>query len=41
MRGTVGAGRHAVFGDGGLLGIGILRDGLLEPRTVIEPDAAT
>jgi len=24
----------------GLLGIGILRDGLLEPRTVIEPDAA-
>jgi tRNA pseudouridine55 synthase len=41
MRGTMGAGRHAVFGDGGLLGIGILRDGLLEPRTVIEPDAAT
>jgi tRNA pseudouridine55 synthase len=41
MRGTGGAGRHAVFGDGGLLGIGILRDGLLEPRTVIEPDAAT
>jgi tRNA pseudouridine55 synthase len=36
MRGTIGAGRHAVFGDGELLGIGILRDGLLEPRTVIE-----
>jgi tRNA pseudouridine55 synthase len=41
MRGTIGAGRHAVFADGGLLGIGILHDGLLEPRTVIEPDAAT
>ena len=32
-----GSGRHAVFGDGELLGIGMLRDGLLEPRTVIEP----
>jgi tRNA pseudouridine55 synthase len=41
MRGATGAGRHAVFGDGGLLGVGILRDGVLEPRTVIEPpDAA-
>jgi tRNA pseudouridine55 synthase len=40
MRGTEGAGRHAVFGDGELLGIGMLRDGLLEPRTVIEPSGA-
>ena len=40
MRGATGAGRHAVFGDGGLLGIGILRDGVLEPRTVIEPPGA-
>jgi tRNA pseudouridine55 synthase len=40
MPGTAGAGRHAVFADGGLLGIGILRDGLLEPRTVIEPSGA-
>ena len=43
--GTAGAGRHAVFADalfaeGGLLGIGMLRDGLLEPRTVIEPSGA-
>jgi tRNA pseudouridine55 synthase len=29
-------GRHLVFGEAGLLGIGLLRDGLLEPRTVIE-----
>jgi tRNA pseudouridine55 synthase len=40
MPGTAGAGRHAVFADGGLLGIGMLRDGLLEPRTVIEPSGA-
>ena len=40
MHGTAGAGRHAVFADGGLLGIGMLRDGLLEPRTVIEPSGA-
>jgi tRNA pseudouridine55 synthase len=40
MRGATGAGRHAVFGAGGLLGIGILRDGVLEPRTVIEPPGA-
>jgi tRNA pseudouridine55 synthase len=40
VRGTAGAGRHAVFGDGELLGIGILRDGLLEPRTVIETTGA-
>ncbi len=40
VRGTAGTGRHAVFGDGALLGIGILRDGLLEPRTVIEPEGA-
>ena len=39
MRGISGAGRHAVFGDGVLLGIGVMRDGLLEPRTVIEPEA--
>jgi tRNA pseudouridine55 synthase len=35
LRGEHGAGRHAVFGDGALLGIGVLTDGLLEPRTVI------
>lgn len=35
MRGEHGAGRHAVFGGGELLGIGLLTDGLLEPRTVI------
>ncbi|MBA3689258.1 MAG: tRNA pseudouridine(55) synthase TruB [Chloroflexi bacterium] len=40
MRGTTGEGRHAVFADGGLLGIGMLRDGLLEPRTVIEATGA-
>jgi len=39
MRGTAAAGRHVVFADGELLGIGVLRDGLLEPRTVIEPGA--
>ncbi len=37
MRGERGDGRHAVFGQGTLLGIGVLRDGLLEPRTVIAP----
>ena len=36
MRAITGAGRHAVFVDGELLGIGMLRDGLLQPRTVIE-----
>jgi tRNA pseudouridine55 synthase len=41
VRETVGGGRHAVFGEGALLGIGILRDGLLEPRTVIEPEASS
>ena len=35
LSGERGTGRHAVFGDGRLLGIGLLRDGLLEPRTVI------
>jgi len=40
MRGIVGLGRHAVFADGELLGIGNLRDGLLEPRTVIETTGA-
>lgn len=35
MRGERGGGRQAVFGGGALLGIGVLRDGLLEPRTVI------
>jgi tRNA pseudouridine55 synthase len=40
MRGTTGAGRHAVFGEAGLLGVGILHDGVLEPRTVIEPPGA-
>jgi tRNA pseudouridine55 synthase len=29
------AGRHAVYAGGELLGIGLLRNGLLEPRTVI------
>ena len=29
MRGTAGAGRHAVFGDGELLGIGVLHEGML------------
>jgi tRNA pseudouridine55 synthase len=36
--GAGGSGRHAIFSERGLLGIGILRDGLLEPRTVIEPE---
>ena len=40
IHGTAGTGRHAVFAEGGLLGIGMLRDGLLEPRTVIEPSGA-
>jgi tRNA pseudouridine55 synthase len=40
MRGTPGDGRHAVFTDGQLLGVGVLRDGLLEPRTVIEAAGA-
>jgi tRNA pseudouridine55 synthase len=41
LRAANGDGRHAVFGDAGLLGIGLLRDGLLLPRTVIEgPGAA-
>jgi tRNA pseudouridine55 synthase len=40
LRGVAGEGRHTVFGGEALLGIGILRDGLLEPRTVIEPDVA-
>ncbi|MEX0626469.1 MAG: tRNA pseudouridine(55) synthase TruB [Chloroflexota bacterium] len=40
LQGSVGGGRHAVFGDGELLGIGMLRDGLLEPRTVIETSGA-
>lgn len=35
LRGEHGSGRHAVFGDGELLGIGLLTDGRLEPRTVI------
>lgn len=33
--GDHGAGRFAVFGEGELLGIGLLDHGLLEPRTVI------
>ena len=40
LRGAGGSGRHAVFSERGLLGIGMLRNGLLEPRTVIEPDGA-
>ena len=40
IHGTAGDGRHAVFADGQLLGIGMLRDGLLEPRTVIETAGA-
>ena len=35
MRSEQGAGRHAVYADGELLGVGLLRDGMLEPRTVI------
>ncbi len=35
LRGEAGTGRHAVYADGDLLGIGVLSDGLLEPRTVI------
>lgn len=40
LRGEHGAGRHAVFGGDVLLGIGVLRDGLLEPRTVIAAPGA-
>ena len=39
LRGTSGGGRHAVFNDDQLLGVGILQNGLLEPRTVIETSA--
>lgn len=35
VRGERRAGRHAVFGESGLLGIGLLTNGLLEPRIVI------
>ena len=35
LRNEHGSGRHAVFGDETLLGIGLLTNGLLEPRTVI------
>lgn len=35
LRGEHGDGRHAVFGDEALLGIGVLTDGRLEPSTVI------
>ena len=35
-----GTGRHAVFSSATLLGIGIVRDGMLEPRTVITPEPA-
>jgi tRNA pseudouridine55 synthase len=38
--GATGSGRHAVFGDGELLGVGMLQDGLLEPRTVIAANGA-
>jgi len=40
VHGSAGMGRHAVFGEGELLGIGMLHDGLLEPRTVIETTGA-
>ncbi len=40
MRGERGAGRHMVFSGSVLLGIGILRDGMLEPRTVIPAQGA-
>ena len=40
LRDAGGSGRHAVFSERGLLGIGTLRDGLLEPRTVVEPEGA-
>ena len=35
LQGEPGTGRHAVFADGELIGIGLLSGGLLEPRTVI------
>jgi tRNA pseudouridine55 synthase len=35
LRGERGTGRYAVFADTALLGIGVVRDGLLAPRTVI------
>jgi tRNA pseudouridine55 synthase len=35
MHSERGAGRHAVYANGELLGIGLLRDGMLAPRTVI------
>jgi tRNA pseudouridine55 synthase len=35
MPGESGSGRHAVFENGVLLGIGVLSDGVLAPRTVI------
>jgi tRNA pseudouridine55 synthase len=35
MPGEPGSGRHAVFEDGVLLGIGVLSEGVLAPRTVI------
>jgi tRNA pseudouridine55 synthase len=38
--GEGGEGRRAVFGEAGLLGIGVVRDGRLEPRTVIETPGA-
>lgn len=41
MPGAAGQGRHAVFGEGELIGIGILHDGLLKPRTVIETTGVT
>jgi tRNA pseudouridine55 synthase len=40
LRSERGAGRHVVFRDGALLGIGVLRDGMLEPRTVIAAQGA-
>ena len=36
-----GAGRHAVFEGETLLGVGVVHDGLLEPRTVIAARGAT
>jgi tRNA pseudouridine55 synthase len=41
ITGAPGSGRHAVFEDGVLLGIGVLSQGVLAPRTVIAGTDAT
>ena len=39
MQGAAGSGRHAILRDDLLLGVGVVRDGVLEPRTVIAADS--